>query len=198
MDLAHHPVEADLLSADGVLDTALDVLKSGDAGFLAVLDTLPAAIYLTDKNGVITYFNSACVKLAGRTPVVGRESWCVTWKIYTTDGEFLPHDQCPMAVAIREKRLIRGVEAVAERPDGTRVNFVPYPTPLFDPEGNLVGAVNMLIDVTENRQQARFLHDQAGRCRQLAGASVDQQTVETLTLMAAKYDEHALKLRHAI
>ena len=195
--MARHPLEADLSSADGVLNTALDALQSGE-GFLAVLDSLPAAIYLTDKEGVITYFNSACTKLAGRTPVVGRESWCVTWKIYTTNGEFLPHDQCPMAVAIRERRAIRGVEAVAERPDGTRVNFVPYPTPLFDGAGNLVGAVNMLIDVTEQRQQARYLHDQAGRCRRLADASIDQQTVETLTLMSVKYDERALKLRHSV
>ena len=54
-----------------------------------------------------------------------------------------------MAVAIRERRAVRGVEAVAERPDGTRINFMPFPTPVFDDQGQLAGAVNLLLDITE-------------------------------------------------
>jgi hypothetical protein len=49
-----------------------------------------------------------------------------------------------MAVAIGEKRQIRDVEAVAERPDRKRIVFVPFPTPLFDDQGDFRGAV-MLI-----------------------------------------------------
>jgi PAS domain S-box-containing protein len=44
------------------------------------------------------------------------------------------------------------VEAVAERPDGTRVPFAPYPTPIFDASGELVGAVNMLVDLAHRKQ----------------------------------------------
>jgi hypothetical protein len=29
------------------------------------------------------------------------------------------------------------------------VNFLPYPTPLFDGDGNLASAVNLFIEVTE-------------------------------------------------
>jgi hypothetical protein len=43
-----------------------------------------------------------------------------------------------MALALKEERLIRGMEAVAERPDGTLVHFVPYPTPLYDDASSLV------------------------------------------------------------
>src|SRR5262245_17737690 len=42
-----------------------------------------------------------------------------------------------------------GIDAIAERPDGTRVPFLPYPTPVHDASGKLVGAVNMLIEMTE-------------------------------------------------
>ena len=52
-----------------------------------------------------------------------------------------------MAVAIREDRKVRGVSAVAERPDGTRVHFMPFPTPLHDANDHLVGAVNVLLDL---------------------------------------------------
>ncbi|MBT2338429.1 PAS domain S-box protein [Pseudomonas fluorescens] len=116
-----------------------------------VLEALPAAVYTTDAEGRITFFNRAAVELSGRTPQLG-DLWCVTWKLFNTDGSALPHDQCPMAVALKENRTIRGVEAVAERPDGTRVPFNPYPTPLHDANGNLVGAINMLVDITERKQ----------------------------------------------
>jgi PAS domain-containing protein len=57
-----------------------------------------------------------------------------------------------MAIAIKEERPVRGVEAIAERPDGTRVPFEPFPTPLFDASGTLIGAVNMLIDITDRKR----------------------------------------------
>jgi two-component sensor histidine kinase len=92
------------------------------------------------------------VELAGRTPTIGSDEWCVTWKLYRPDGTPLPHDQCPMAIALKEGRPIRNAEVVAERPDGTRLPFVPYPTPLRDGTGKIVGAINMLADVSERKQ----------------------------------------------
>ncbi|HMJ92752.1 MAG TPA: PAS domain-containing protein [Allosphingosinicella sp.] len=125
--------------------------REGERRLREILNALPAAIYTTDAEGRIDFFNEAAVEMSGRRPEIGRDSWCVTWKLYTTDGEPLPHDQCPMAVALREDRAIRGVEAVAERPDGSRIPFLPYPTPLHDSSGRLVGAVNMLVDISHRK-----------------------------------------------
>ena len=176
-----------------VVDSAVDAVQRDPGGFHQALDRIPAALYVADAEGTVTYFTKACVTLAGRTPEVGRDKWCVTWRIYTPDGELLPHDQCPMAVAIREKRAVRNIEAVAERPDGSRVHFIPFPTPLFDEAGRFAGAVNLLLDVTEQRKP-EFLQDQAQQCRQLAAACTTHDLAETLQLMAAKYDEQSLKL----
>jgi PAS domain S-box-containing protein len=120
--------------------------------FQQLLESLPAAIYTTDAEGRITYYNKAAVELSGREPELGTDKWCVTWRLYQPDGTLLPHDQCPMAVALKENKAIRGVEAVAERPDGTKVPFIPYPTPLRNARGELVGAVNMLVDISERKQ----------------------------------------------
>jgi PAS domain S-box-containing protein len=180
-----------------MLDLAVATARAKSSpphGSLDALDALPAAIYVTDAEGRITYFNQACVAFAGRTPVLGEDRWCVTWKLYTDEDEFLPHDQCPMAVAIREKRPVRGVEAVAERPDGTRRNFQPFPTPLFDDDGNFSGAVNMLVDIT-GRKQAAYLQAQAMRCRRLAKTIGDARTIETLSRMADEYQSKAVQLQ---
>ena len=78
--------------------------------------------------------------------------WCVTWKLFCPDGTPLRHEDCPMAIALKENRPVRDVEAVAERPDGSRICFMPYPTPLRDETGKLIGAVNMLVDITSRKQ----------------------------------------------
>jgi PAS domain S-box-containing protein len=180
-------------TADHLIETATDAIRERSDRFHEVLDRMPAPIYVTDQDGTITYFNQACVEFAGRTPKVGSDKWCVTWKLFTLDGDPLPHDKCPMAVALRDGKAIREVEAIAERPDGRKVHFVPFPTPLFDCDGNLAGAVNLLMDVTAQRSPS-YLRAQAARCRRLAAAIGDLATMETLQLMAAKYDEQALRL----
>src|SRR5262245_6314704 len=114
-----------------------------------LLEALPVAIYTTDADGRITFYNRAAAELWGHHPALGSNQWCGSWRLYWPDGRPLPHGECPMAIALKEGLEVRGVEAVAERPDGTRVRFRPYPTPLRDPSGRLIGAVNLLMDVTE-------------------------------------------------
>ena len=140
---------ADRLSSIG---QAVLTFGQGDGRFREVIEALPAAIYTTDAAGRITFYNNAAVTMWGRRPTLGDDQWCGSWKLYWPDGTPLPHDECPMAVALKTGQPVRGVEAVAERPDGTRVPFAPYPTPIFDASGELVGAVNMLVDLTDRRQ----------------------------------------------
>ncbi|MBV9264754.1 MAG: PAS domain S-box protein, partial [Acidobacteriaceae bacterium] len=109
--------------------------QPSEAWFREMIEALPAAIYTTDAEGRLTHFNSAAVKLSGRVPQLGSDQWCVTWKLFHADGTPLPHDQCPMATALREGTIVRGGEYIAERPDGSRFWFTPYPTPLRDAEG---------------------------------------------------------------
>ena len=127
-------------------------LRDSERRLQELLAAIPAAIYTTDAAGKITYYNEAAVEFAGRRPTIGSDEWCVSWKLYWPDGTPLPHDECPMALALKEGRPIRGTEAVAERPDGTRVPFMPFPTPLRDADGKVVGAINMLVDVSERKQ----------------------------------------------
>ena len=127
-------------------------LRESERRLQDLLSAIPAAIYTTDAEGKITYFNEAAVEFAGRTPTLGSDEWCVSWKLYWPDERPLPHNECPMAIALKEGRAVRGVEAVAERPDGTRVPFIPYPTPLRDESGNVVGAINMLVDISQRKE----------------------------------------------
>ena len=100
------------------LQHAGEGLLRGETYFRQVLDLLPAAVYITDAVGLITYYNEAAVAMWGHRPELGLSEWCGSWKLYWPDGKPLPHDQCPMALALREKRPIRGMEAVQNVPMG--------------------------------------------------------------------------------
>lgn len=171
-----------------LLDTAIEALAAG-SDCSALLDELPVPIYATDAGGAVTFWNRACVDFAGRVPELGRDRWCISWQLYTTTGERLPHEDCPMAQAIRQRQPIRDAIAIAERPDGSRIAFMPYPTPLFDEHGQLTGAINMLIDVSDEQSEA--LHQEAERCRRLADATYDRATSKVLGEMASGFEKTA-------
>jgi PAS domain S-box-containing protein len=132
-------------------------LKESETEHRQLMQGLPAAVYTTDANGYVTLYNEAAVKLWGRAPEVGKELWCGSWKIYRPDGSDCPLDSCPMAIALKEKRPVIGEEIIVERPDGTRRHVAPHPRPIFDIDGNMVGAVNMLVDITDIKESEENL-----------------------------------------
>jgi PAS domain S-box-containing protein len=141
----------------------------------ALLEALPVAVYTTDPEGRITFYNDAAAELWGHRPQLG-SYWCGSWRLYWPDGRPLPHGECPMAVALKEGRPVRGVEAIAERPDGSRVRFLPFPTPLRDESGNLVGAINLLMDVSEQHEASL----QSARLASIVASSDDAIISKTL------------------
>jgi PAS domain S-box-containing protein len=153
-----HGVDQDSKSSQRALATVLEGSLAGSELWRGLVDALPAAVYTTDAEGIVTYCNDAAVELSGRQPVIGSDRWCVSWRLYWPDGTPMPHDQCPMAIALRENRPVRDVEAVIEQPDGTRIPVMPYPTPLRDSSGTLVGAVNMLVDISDRKRAENVRH----------------------------------------
>lgn len=163
-DFVYQPVRNAQGVVEGILVHAVEVtdkvmarheIEKRERQFREMIDSLPVAIYTTDAAGRLTHFNPAAVEFSGRTPQLGSDQWCVSWKLYHPDGRPMPHDECPMAIALKEGRIINGAEAIAERPDGTRRWFTPYPTPIRDNQGKIVGGINMLLEITGRKETER-------------------------------------------
>ena len=154
-----------------------------------VLEALPVAVYTTDAEGSITFYNQAAADLWGFRPPIGSK-WCGSWRLYWTDGTPLPHDECPMAIALKEGRAVRGYEALVERPDGTRIRFVPYPTPFKDEAGRLLGAINVLVDVGERRQGEAL----AARLAAIVTSSDDAIVSKTLEGVITSWNAGATRI----
>lgn len=126
--------------------------------FRQLLQALPVAVYTSDLEGKITFYNDAAARVAGRCPTEN-DRWCVGWKLLHPDGKPLSPDEYPTATALRDGRARYARPIVVVHPDGSQVNCEAYPTPLRDVSGALVGAVNVLIDTSERVMVEQSLRD---------------------------------------
>ncbi len=126
----------------------------GDSEFRHLLAKLPAAAYTCDAGGLITFFNERAADLWGREPKLNDpvDRFCGSFRLFAADGSTIAHDQCWMALALRNGRSYTDEEIVIERPDGGRRTVLAYANPLFNERCELTGAVNVLIDITDRRR----------------------------------------------
>jgi PAS domain S-box-containing protein len=130
-------------------------LKEGKDRFRRLLGALPAAIHTTDTSGRITYCNKAAVEMWGLSPELDKDKCSDLGRLYYPDGTLMPVDLCPTKLCLTEGRAIPGREALFERPDGRRIPIIPYPAPLLDELGAVVGVVSMKLDITERKKDYR-------------------------------------------
>lgn len=158
-----------------ILHAAVEAFRKRELGYREILEDLPAAIYTTDSDGRITYFNRACIGFAGRTPTLGEDRWCIACKLSTLDGQILPEDRFPARMALRNGHQVTGVQAIAERPDGSMIRFEHFATPILDERGDCLGTVNMLVDITAQSEAQERL--------ELLAREIDHRSNNLLTLV---------------
>jgi signal transduction histidine kinase len=142
------------------------LLLNGELRFRRLLEKLPAGAYTCDPDGLITYFNQHAVQLWGRRPKLNdpADRFCGSFKLFAIDGAPISHDQCWMALALKNILEYNGHEIVIECPDGLRRTTLAYASPFTDEGGKLLGAVNVLVDISD-RKRAEDSLKQADRAK---------------------------------
>ncbi len=124
----------------------------GTSQFHHLLDSLPVAAYTCDRDGLITFFNREAANLWGREPLLNDPSdrFCGSFSLISpVDGSPIPREDCWMARALSTGEGFNRQEIIIERPDGTRVTGLAHVNPFYDEAGNLAGAVNVVVDVSD-------------------------------------------------
>jgi len=156
--------------------------------FQRLLDKLPAAAYTCDVDGLITFYNPRAVELWGRAPRLNdaADRFCGSFKLSSPDGTPIRHEQCWMALALREDREYNGLEIVVERPNGYRVTALAHANPIHDATGSLAGAVNVLVDISDRRRAEDVLRE------------ADRAKDEFLAILAHELRNPLAPLRHIV
>jgi PAS domain S-box-containing protein len=169
-------------------------LKESERRYRELIQTLQTPLYTTDAEGRITLYNKAAVDLWGRVPEIGTDLWCGSYKIMNTEGGPLPLEECPMAVCLKEQRPVYNEHILVVRPDGSIRNVAPHPQPVFDGTGKMIGAVNMLIDITFIKSVETALRESETKYRNLAN-SLEEKVIEKTQDLINKTNELKLSQR---
>ncbi len=151
---------------NGILFFATDVtelvlarkkIEESENRYKELIQNLPIATVSSDFEGRILLYNKAAVALWGREPEIEKDKWCGSWKLYCKDGNLIPRELSPMAIAIKEGLKVNPQEIIVERPNGDKVNVLINPVPYKDSLGKVIGIVNMGIDITEQKKASEIL-----------------------------------------
>jgi two-component system NarL family sensor kinase len=136
------------------VERADEVLRQIEARFRRLADVMPVAVYVCDRSGIIQNYNNRAVELWGREPTLGdpAQRYCGSLRLYSPDGQLVPHQESKMAEVLRTGIEARDLEVVIERPDGSRITVLVNIVPLRNGEGELTGAMNCFQDITDRKR----------------------------------------------
>lgn len=138
-------------------------LKEGETYHKQLLQSLPVAVYTCDEKGNIQLYNKAALELWGTLPSSAK--WCGSYQSVFVDGTPVTEDNCTMAQSVKSGKVVEGREKIIIRPDGTKRIVKPYPQPLLNSSGKIIGGINVMIDITEQKRSAQELEDSEERLR---------------------------------
>lgn len=128
-----------------------------DREFLkTVLDNLSDGVVACDETGTLTLFNNAAFEFHGLPPEpLAPERWGRHYSLYAADGQsILRQDDIPLFRA-QKGEVVRNVEVVIAPVGLPRRTVVCSGQPILSPEGQQLGAVVVMHDVSERKQAER-------------------------------------------
>jgi PAS domain S-box-containing protein len=132
------------------------MLTQSEKQFERIIQNLDAAVYVCDATGYLKLYNKAAATLWGRVPEIGKDLYCGAYQLVNKDGDELPVQEHPLALAIKtESKTINNVEIIIKRPDGSYRRLLQSSNPVFNANGEFAGAVNMLTELTENKEKIK-------------------------------------------
>ncbi len=128
--------------------------------FQRMLNKLPAGAYTCDEEGLITFYNEKAVELWGRAPKLNdaADRFCGSFKLFI-HGEPIKHDECWMALALKNNQGYNGQEVEIERPNGEKLTVMANANPVHDEDGKLIGAINVLVDISDRKALEEALRE---------------------------------------
>ncbi|MEM7761930.1 MAG: ATP-binding protein, partial [Cyanobacteria bacterium P01_A01_bin.40] len=123
-----------------------------------LLNHLSDGIVACDANGILALFNQASLEFfAAPQEPLPPEQWAEHYHLYDATGkEYLKQQEIPLFRAFSGETF-NDVELMAIPPNGSPRTLLANGSPIIDRQGNKLGAVVAVRDITEQKQAERAL-----------------------------------------
>lgn len=124
----------------------------------SLAEGMPYGVFAIDSDGLLFFYNERAATLWRRAPVLGRQLGPYR-ALRVGDQDLAPHET-PMALAIREGRIVTGDEASFELLDGSTLECQLRVEPVRNGKGKLLGAVGFVSPRAEAFAPATPSHEE--------------------------------------
>ncbi len=144
------PPKAEFNSFKNLINT-LDNLRVNIRELTQTLEALPTPVVRIDKKFNIEFINETGAKLLGlkQEDLLGKKCY----DYFKT--EHCNTDRCAVARAMKERHQVK--EITTARPAGKEMEILYYGSPVTDINGNIVGGIEIITDITEENNKAKYL-----------------------------------------
>lgn len=134
-------------------------LEVSEKKYQHLIENLPIAIYTSDAEGYITLYNQAATRIWGDIPVLNKEKWCGSRKLYQSNGiTSLPLENFSAECFLKAANKKEG-EIIIEKETGERMHIQLHRIPSCNEDGKMSGAINMLVDITEQKNAQKKIDE---------------------------------------
>jgi PAS domain S-box-containing protein len=149
----------------------------------ALIETMPIGVIVADGDGTLSMINAAAQAILG-SPVAGPVSRPErAYTPYYPDGSPIPQQDMPLVHALAEGQVVRDVEILIRRSDGSECTILASAAPVMDEAGKVVSAVTVFQDITEQRYAEARLRFKADILAQIADAVIAVDGDERVTYL---------------
>lgn len=107
------------------------------------------AAYAIDADGFLQRYNSHAAEAWGWSPTLGLQRWAGARDIHYPDGRLRPAAAAPIAMAMRERRIVQEDTVLFRKPDNSRVAGRGVALPVRSSGIGTLGGFNFFLDVTD-------------------------------------------------
>ncbi|MCF7920457.1 MAG: PAS domain-containing protein [Candidatus Cloacimonetes bacterium] len=167
---------------EGLLSSGKDITKQKKAEsdlektelqLQKIFDLLPIGLWIADKNGKLLKGNPAGVKIWGTDPGVGIEEYNVFNAYRMPAHDKIEPEDWALAHTIREGITIENELLEIEAYDGLTKLILNYTAPVLDDNDNIVGAIIVNQDVTDEKKLELSLKESEERFQLAMQATED-------------------------
>ncbi len=176
-----------------------------------IINFLPDATFAIDRSGCVIAWNRAIEEMTGvaAQDILGKGDYAYALPFYDTrrkiliDLIFEPDEVIARDYSriIHQKDLLIA-ETTLPRPQGREVTLLGKASPLYDPEGNIVGAIESIRDITDLRKAELSLRESERRYREVVETQTEFicrfQPDGTYVFVNEAYCRHFKKTREEI